>query len=107
MQIEYKDRRPETDHATRMKVRRARQLARKPGFSPVPNGKIMAQIATMQAILTTGYQQQVKDPEHPRDEMPSDSAIRKEAENAVARTLPQVPVGVRVRRQRGTGKTYG
>ena len=105
MMITYKDRRPETDHATRMRVRRARQLARAPGFSPIPNQKILARISGMEILLAAGYQQQMYDGK--RDEMPSAGAIRQEAENAVAKTLPQVPVGVRVRPQRGTGKTYG
>lgn len=97
MQIEYKDRRPETDHETRMKVRRARQLARTPGFTPVPNHRILARITSMEAMLTAGYAAQVEDPDNKRTSMPEAAAIRQEAENAVAKTLPQVPVGVRVR----------
>ena len=95
MQITYKDRRPETDHKTRMMIRRARQLARTPGFTPVPNHKILARINSMEILLAAGYQKMVDDGKLPK--MPSAPAIRQEAENAVAKTLSQVPVGIRVR----------
>jgi len=102
--ITYKDRRPETDHATRMRVRRARQNARTPGFTPVTNQKILARINAMQTLLTAGYKQRFEDGKIKK--MPSDSAIRQEAENTVAKTLAQTPVGVRTRPFRGTGKDY-
>ena len=102
--ITYKDRRPETPHSVRMAVRRARQRARTSGFTPVLNARIAARITTMEALLTTGYQAQVDDPTHNREKLPAPEAIRHEAENAVARTLPQVPIGVRTKPFRSVSK---
>ena len=95
--ITYKDRRPETDHATRMRVRRARQLARTRGFTPVVNHRIENDIIRVQMALTLSYKARVEDEDDTLDAMPSESKIKGEATNMVARTLPATPIGVRTR----------
>ena len=93
--IVHADRRPNVDHKSRMIIRRARQLDRKPGFTPVPNHKIEARITSMEALLTAGYKGQVDAGK--MDAMPSAAKVRTEATRAIARTLPAVPLGVRTR----------
>lgn len=92
--ITYADRRDDVDHATRMRVRRARQLARTPGFTPVPNARIEASIKGMTGILTIAHQ---KSHDENGTAMPSAAQIHSEAVRAVAKTLPPVPLGVRTR----------
>lgn len=96
--ITYKDRRHDTDHATRMRVRRARQNARTPGFTPVVNQRITLDITRAQMALTMSYQARVEDEKDILTAMPSDSKIKEEATRMVARTLPSTPIGVRVNR---------
>lgn len=95
--ITYKDRRHETDHATRMRVRRARQLARTRGFTPVTNHRIENDIIRAQMALTLSYKARVESENDILKVMPNDSKIREEASNMVARTLPATPIGVRTR----------
>tara|TARA_Y100001970_G_scaffold261326_1_gene344325 strand:- start:118 stop:417 length:300 start_codon:yes stop_codon:yes gene_type:complete len=96
--ITHKDRRHDTDHTTRMRVRRARQNARTPGFTPVVNQRIALDITRAQMALTMSYQARVEDEKDILTAMPSDSKIKEEATRMVARTLPSTPIGVRVNR---------
>lgn len=92
--ITYADRRHNVDHATRMRVRRARQLARKTEFVPVRNAKIDSAIESTQALLTIAYKEAS---EKNGTAMPTNAVIREEAARAVARQLPPIPIGKRTR----------
>ena len=70
--------------------RRIRQRSRRRGFTPVRNARIEARIQAMEAVLTLAYSKANS------TAMPSAMAIHDEAVRAVARTLPAIPVGVRV-----------
>ena len=73
-------------HRERMQERRARQLARTPGFDPIPNRRVNAAIAaTISRFLAMG--------------MPP-AAAEREARHAVARSLPMLPAQRRLRAPR-------
>lgn len=68
-------------HRLRMAIRRNKQLDRKPGFTPVPNGRIDAAVLKASLVLTLD------------ESFKGD--VRTEAWRIVAQTLPQLPIGRR------------
>jgi len=95
--IKHLDRRPEISHKERM---RARQLARKPGFLPVANKKINAAVAAAQVVIVAankGAIEAAKEEGKPLPSELSDAAANRQAWDVVRKTLPSLPVGVKVR----------
>lgn len=105
MTITLKDRRPDTDHKTRMAVRRARQRARTVGFTPVTNQKIQLAVTGLTSTLIKMNREAIERGDEGVEELEAPEA-NSQAWAIVRQTLPPNQIGVRVRPQYGTGKSY-
>lgn len=88
------DRRRDVPRKETMLARRIRQRSRKAGFTPIRNERISKRVEALTTLLTAGY---VQNKEKYGTAVPSAVEIEREAWRNVARTLPALPIGVRVR----------